>query len=138
MKYTKPTKESHIQRSWHLISTKEEVLGRMAGKISKLLIGKSKPYFVRNLDLGDYVVVTNAALVKVTGDKQNQKVYTSYSGYPGGLKEEKFKDLLQRRPEEIIRRAVSGMLPKNKLRKRMLRRLFIYRGEEHPYKDKLA
>lgn len=137
MNYTKPTKEKDIKREWYLVDVKDKVLGRTATRIADMLIGKRKPYFVHHLDIGDYVVVVNASRIKVTGDKKNKKEYTRYSGYPGGLKIEKFKDLLERKPEEIIRRAVSGMLPKNKLRKRMLRRLFVYAEEEHPYEDKL-
>lgn len=138
MNYTKPTKAGDIKREWHLIDAKDKVLGRTATKIAEILIGKPKAYFTRHLDVGDYVIVTNAADVKVTGNKVEKKEYTRYSGYPGGLKKEKFKDLLERKPEQIVKRAVSGMLPKNKLRKRMLRRLYVYAGGEHPYKDKLT
>ena len=136
-KQTRPTKESDIKRSWHLIDVKGKVLGRISSKIATLLMGKGKPYFLRNLDCGDYVVVINARGVKVTGRKELLKKYYTYSGYPGGLKIEALGDLRQRKPENVIRHAVSGMLPQNKLRDRMLRRLYIFAGEEHPYKDKI-
>ena len=99
-------------------------------------MGKGKPYFVRNLDCGDYVVIINAKEVKVTGKKESLKSYYRHSGYPGGFKAEKLSDLRQRKPEEIIRGAVKGMLPQNRLRDKMLKRLFVFAGEEHTYKDK--
>lgn len=135
-KLTKPTKISNIQRSWRLIDVQEKTLGRTSTKIATLLMGKGKPYFVRNLDCGDYVVVTNAGKVKVTGKKEQLKKYYRYSGYPGGLKIETLGHLRQRKPEEIVRHAVAGMLPQNKLRDRMLNRLYIFAREDHPYQDK--
>lgn len=134
--FTQPTKISDIKRSWHLIDVKGKTLGRIASNISIFLMGKSKPYFVRHLDVGDYVVVVNAKDVKVTGKKEVLKKYYRASGYPGGLKIESLGDLRQRKPEEIIRHAIKGMLPQNKLRDRMMRRLFVFAGEEHTYKDK--
>lgn len=136
-KQTKTTKMSDIKRQWHLIDLKEKILGREASGIAMLLAGKSKPYFVRNLDCGDYVVVINAKEVKVTGKKESLKTYYRHSGYPGGFKAEKLIDLRKRRPEEIIKEAVKGMLPQNRLRDKMLNRLFIFSGEEHRYQDKL-
>ena len=133
---TKSTKLSDIKRSWHLVDVKGEVLGRISSKIVTLLMGKGKPYFVKNLDCGDYVVVINARDVKVTGRKELLKKYYTYSGYPGGLQIETLGSLRQRKPEEIIRHAVSGMLPQNKLQDKMLARLFVFKGEEHPYQDK--
>jgi len=133
---TAPTKQSDIKRFWHLVDANENILGRVSTKITTLLMGKSKPYFVRNLDCGDYVVVVNAGKVKVTGKKELLKKYYRYSGYPGGLKIEALGDLRERKPEDIIRHAVSGMLPQNKLRDRMLSRLFVFSGDEHQYRDK--
>lgn len=130
------TKAQEIKRNWHHIDVKDKTLGRVSSEIALLLMGKSKPYFVKNLDCGDYVVVTNAATVKVTGKKEETKFYTRHSMYPGGYKTETFKNLRSRRPEEIIRRAVSGMLPSNKLKDTMLKRLFVFVGEEHSYIDK--
>ena len=135
-KATKPTKISDITRSWHLIDVKDQVLGRVATGIALTLTGKSKPYFVRNLDCGDHVVVINAKYVAVTGHKEKEKMYGRYSGYPGGLKQKPLWKLRQNNPAEIIRRAVFGMLPKNKLRDRLITRLYIYPETEHPYGDK--
>lgn len=132
----KPTKKSEIQRHWHLIDAKGQILGRLASKITPLLIGKNKPYFVRNLDCGDYVVVINAKEVKVTGKKEQQKYYYSYSGYPDGLKKISLGELRRKSPEKIIINAVSKMLPKNKLRDRWLARLFVFPSETHLYEDK--
>ena len=134
---TKATKASDIKRSWHLVEVNGEILGRISSEIAKLLMGKSKPYYVRNLDCGDYVVVINASSVKVTGKKETDKKYYRHSGYPGGLRVEALRELRESKPEEIIRHAVKGMLPQNKLRDRMLTRLFVYRDEIHPYTDKL-
>ena len=133
---TKPTKLSDIKRSWHLFDVEGKILGRVASEIAKILIGKSKPYFVSHLDCGDYAVVINAEKVKVTGKKETQKKYSRHSGYPGGYREETLMELRQRNPADIIKFAVLGMLPQNKLRDRMLTRLFIFKGEEHPYGDK--
>ena|SRR3989344_1385982 len=134
--FTQPTKISEIERVWHLADVKGKILGRTATEIAKLLMGKGKPYFAKNLDCGDFVVVINAKEVDVSGKKETDKVYTRYSGYPGGLRKITVKELRQRKPEEIIRHAVSGMLPKNKLRASMLKRLYVYSGEENPYGDK--
>lgn len=133
---TKPTKLSDIKRSWHLIDASEKILGRVSSEIAKILMGKSKPYYVTNLDCGDYAVVINAEKIKVTGKKETQKKYSRHSGFPGGYKEEALSELRKRNPGEIVRRAVLGMLPQNKLRDRMLLRLFVFPGGEHPYKDK--
>lgn len=134
---TKPTRARDIQRTWYEVDMAGETLGRAATRIALFLMGKNKPYFVRHLDCGDYVVVTNAREFKVTGKKMTQKVYTTYSGYPGGLRKEALRDLRDRKPEEVVRRAVLGMLPKNKLRDQLMKRLYIFPGGEHPYKDKL-
>lgn len=135
-KLTKSTKISDVKRIWHLIDLKDKTLGRVSTQIAMLLMGKSKPYFVRNLDCGDYVVVINASLVKTTGNKEAKKIYYRYSGYPGGLSKEALKDLRKRKPEDIIYHAVKGMLPQNKLRDKMLSRFFIFSGPKHKYEDK--
>lgn len=134
-KTTQPTKTSDIVRGWKLVDVKDKTLGREAGEIAKMLIGKSKPYFTRNLDCGDYVVVLNAKSVKLTGKKETDKVYTRYSGYPGGLRRTTVEEMRVKKPEEIIRHAVSGMLPKNKLRASMLKRLYVFAGSEHTHQD---
>lgn len=135
-KITKPTKASDIKREWHLIDLKDKTLGRISTEVARLLMGKSKPYFVRNLDCGDFVVVVNAKDVKVTGKKELKKTYYRYSGYPGGLTKEAFAKLKERKPEEIIIHAVKGMLPQNRLRDKMLVRLKVFAGSEHRYEDK--
>jgi len=129
-------KKSEIKRAWHLVDAKGQILGRLATKIANLLIGKNKPYFVSHLDCGDYVVVINASQVRVSGRKAQQKKYYRYSGYPGGLKEITFSQQMAKDPIKIIRHAVEGMLPKNKLGDKRLARLKIFAGEEHQYKDK--
>ena len=133
---TKPTKLKDIKRYWFLVDVKDQVLGRIAVQIAHRLMGKSKAYFVRNLDCGDYVVVINAKHVRVTGKKEKDKLYSRYSGFPGGLKQKPLWELRQRNPAEIVKRAVYGMLPKNKLRDRLKTRLFIFPEAEYPYKDK--
>jgi len=115
---TKPVKAKEIKKEWHLIDASSKILGRLAPEVVKLLQGKHKRNYVPYLDMGDYVVVINAKKLVVSGKKANQKIYTRYSGYPGGLKEISFNKLLEEKPEEILKRAVSGMLPKNKLRKK--------------------
>lgn len=135
---TTATKATDIKRNWHHIDVKDKTLGRVASEIAQLLIGKSKAYFVRNLDCGDYVVVTNAAFVAVTGKKEEKKVYNRHSMYPGGFKTETLRNLRARRPEEVIRHAVEGMLPHNKLQDKMLKRLYVFAGEEHSYGEKFA
>lgn len=133
---TKSTKQESIKHEWHLVDVKEKTLGRVSVEIAHQLMGKSKSNFVRNLDCGDNVVVINAQDIKVSGKKEEQKLYQRHSGYPGGFKEETLKELRNRRPEEIVKRAVKGMLPQNKLRDRMLKRLFVFPGETHKYQDK--
>lgn len=137
MKLTQPTKLHDIKRSWHVVDIEGLILGRVATKISQLLMGKSKPNFVSYLDCGDYVVVVNSAKVRVTGKKAKQKMYMRYSGYPGGLKAKSFAQVILEEPNRVIKEAVSGMLPQNKLRASMLKRLYVYPSEDHPYKDKL-
>lgn len=137
MRLTQPTKSAEIIRKWHLIDLKNQVLGRTATRIANLLMGKTKPYFAKNMDCGDYVVVVNAKNVKVTGKKEEKKVYTRYSGYPGGIRRITLKEMREKKPEEIIRHAVSGMLPKNRLHDKMLKRLYIFIEEQHPYEDKV-
>lgn len=117
------TKFSDIKRARHEIDAKDQVLGRLATKIAQLLVGKSKPYFVRHLDCGDFVTVKNAKLIKVTGKKDQQKIYTRYSGYPAGLKKITLGKLRKDNPTEIIHHAVWGMLPNNKLRDIWIARL---------------
>ncbi len=136
MNFTKSTKLTDIKRSWHIIDVGGKILGRVSTQIAQLLIGKSKPYFVSNLDCGDYVIVINASKIIVTGKKQDQKIYMKYSGYPSGLKRKTYKQVMIENPTRIIRESVAGMLPKNKLRDLMLKRFYIYTNDQHPYKSK--
>jgi len=134
----KPTKQSDIQHHWDLIDAKDQILGRLATAIAVKLVGKYKPYFVRHLDCGDHVVVVNAKEVRVTGRKETQKIYTRFSGYPGGLKKFTLAQMRETNPTEIIRHAVAGMLPNNKLKDRWLTRLHIYTDDKHPYQEKFS
>ncbi len=127
-----------IQRGWHLIDARGQILGKLAVEVASKLSGKNKTAYVPYLDMGDYVVVTNASKIKVTGKKASQKKYVRHSGYPGGLKTEVFSDLLERRPEDIIRHAVKGMLPKNRLADKMIIKLHVFSGAEHPFKKQLG
>jgi len=127
-------KKEEIVRKWWLIDARGKILGRLATQIAAILIGKNKPIYTPHLDLGDFVVVINARKIRVTGEKEKEKIYYHYSGYPGGLKKRTFEKLLEKKPEEIILRAVKGMLPKNKLRKKRLKRLKVYPDENHPHK----
>lgn len=137
MKRTYSTKVSEVERKWHVLDARRKVLGRLAVEAGKLLIGKHKVNYVPNLDVGDYVVVVNAKDVAVTGRKEEQKVYRRHSQYPGGLKERTLGQLREKQPEKIIEAAVRGMLPKNRLQRRRMKRLKVFAGEKHPYEDKI-
>ena len=137
MSKTCATKQKDIERKWHLIDVEGKVLGRVASEIAKLLIGKHKPYYAPYLDCGDNVVVVNAAKVDVTGNKRKTKEYIRHSRYPGGLKKETLEQLLKRRPEEAIRKAVWGMVPKTKLGRRMMKKLYVYPGADHPHDSQI-
>lgn len=129
-------KAKDIKHKWHLVDAQGKVLGRVATHITQLLMGKNKKSYAPHMDMGDYVVVVNAAMVAVTGKKAKNKVYYRHSGYPGGLKEIKFSKLILEQPEKIIERAVYGMLPANRLRDKRVRRLKVFVGNTHPYTDK--
>ncbi|MCM8779161.1 MAG: 50S ribosomal protein L13 [Candidatus Omnitrophica bacterium] len=118
---------------WYLLDAKDKILGRLAVKIAEIIMGKHKPDYAPHILKGEGVIVINARQVKVTGEKLSQKFYRHYSGYPGGLKKIPLSEMLAKKPEEVIREAVKGMLPKNKLTKFMLRRLKIYPDEKHPH-----
>ncbi|MBI2852736.1 MAG: 50S ribosomal protein L13 [Chloroflexi bacterium] len=130
---TYSTKASDIKREWHLIDAQDKVLGKVATQAANLLMGKHKPIFVRNMDVGDYVVVINAEKVRVTGEKLKDKSYYRHSGYPGGFKSTSLEQMLATHPTRIIEHAVQGMLPHNRLEARMMTRLRIFTGEAHPY-----
>lgn len=135
---TKSTRLSEIKREWHLIDVKGKILGRTITEIAGLLMGKSKPNYVANLDCGDYVVIVNSADIVITGKKAAQKQYQNYSGYPGGLKSKSYNQIMVENPTRIITEAVAGMLPKNKLRSLLLKRLYVYTNDTHPYKAKFS
>ena len=126
-------KKDEIVRKWYLIDADGKILGRMATRIARILSGKDKPIYTPHLDTGDFVVVINARKVRVTGEKYTQKIYYHHSGYPGGLKKRTFEELMKKKPEEIILRAVKGMLPKNRLGRKMLKKLKVYPDADHPH-----
>jgi large subunit ribosomal protein L13 len=130
---TYAVRESEIERRWYVVDAADETLGRLASRIARVLEGKHKPSYSPNLDSGDHVIVLNASRIAVTKDKRETKLYIRHSGYPQGYKEETLGHLLERRPEEVIRRAVKGMLPRTKLGAQQLRKLKIYPGTDHPH-----
>ncbi len=124
---------SDIKRAWYVVDAADKPLGRLSTQIASILRGKNKPYFVPNIDCGDFVIVINAEKVRVSGLKAEQKVYRSYSGYPGGLKEVSYARMMEKHPERIIEHAVKGMLPKNTLGRAMFKKLKVYTGGDHPH-----
>jgi large subunit ribosomal protein L13 len=122
-----------VERKWHLIDADGQTLGRLATEIARLLRGKNKPQYTPHIDTGDFVVVVNAEKVIVTGKKAEQKVYYRHTGYPGGLKQTSYEAMLERKPTEILRRAVRGMMPKTRLGRQQLKKLKLYAGPEHPH-----
>jgi len=132
MKTAIPSPED-IDRKWHLIDAQDVVLGRLASKAALLLMGKNKPMYTPYIDTGDHVVVVNAAKVRLTGRKEEQKLYRRHSGYPGGLTETSARKVRETRPARMVEEAIQGMLPKNKLGKQMYRKLNVYAGGKHPH-----
>jgi large subunit ribosomal protein L13 len=130
---TYSAKPHEIEQAWYLVDADQRTLGRLATEIADLLRGKGKPAYTPHVDTGDFVVVVNAKKVRVTGKKLEQKIYYRHSGYPGGLRQRTLAEQLQRRPEEVIRKAVKGMLPKNRLAAAQLKKLKVYAGPEHPH-----
>ncbi|RYZ19557.1 MAG: 50S ribosomal protein L13 [Chitinophagaceae bacterium] len=130
---TKHANEATVTRNWYVVDGANQTVGRMCAKIASVLRGKNKAYYTPHVDCGDFVIVINADKVKFTGNKMEEKEYLTYSGYPGGQKGESAKNLLNRRPEVVIERAVKGMLPKNRLGRKMYKKLFVYAGAEHPH-----
>ncbi len=122
-----------VERKWYVIDAERRTLGRLASEIARILRGKNKPQYTPHVDVGDFVVVVNAEKVVVTGKKAEQKVYRRHSGYPGGMKETSYERMLERRPEEILRKAVYGMMPKTRLARQQFGKLKIYAGPEHPH-----
>jgi len=130
---TYSVKVSEIKREWHVFDASDKILGRLATEVAKLLMGKHKPMFCRNLDVGDFVIVLNAEKVRVSGDKARQKVYYRHSGYPGGLKSVTFEKLMQTHPTRAVEYAVKGMLPHNRLGASIIKKLKVYVGDKHPH-----
>jgi large subunit ribosomal protein L13 len=135
---TYSTKAKDIEHQWHVIDASGKTLGRLSTQIASLLIGKHKPTYVPNLDTGDYVIVLNAAKVRVTGKKTKQKAYYRHSGYPGGMKTEIYEDVMAAHPTRIIEHAVKGMLPHNRLGRAMFKKLKVYAGDSHPHQAQVS
>jgi large subunit ribosomal protein L13 len=133
MQKTYYPKPEDIERKWVLVDANDQNLGRLATRIAEVLIGKHKAIFTPGVDVGDFVVIVNAERVRVTGNKLEDKIYYRHTGYPGGLKETKLKDMLVRNPEKVLRSAVWGMVPHNKLGRAMMKKLKIYAGPDHPH-----
>ena len=132
-KLTKFIKSEDANRKWYLVDAKDQVLGRLASRIARVIRGKNKPIFTPNNDTGDFVVVINASRVKVTGKREMLKTYTHHSMYPGGLKVKSFEELMAKKPEYVIESAVHGMLPKNRLGRKLIKKLKVYAGDSHPH-----
>jgi len=130
---TKHANEATVQRNWYVVDGTNQTVGRMCSRIAAILRGKHKASYTPHVDTGDYIIVTNCEKVKLSGNKIDQKIYDTFSGYPGGRKEEVASDLQKRRSDVIIERAVKGMLPKNRLGRKMYKKLFVYAGGNHPH-----
>lgn len=126
-------KANEVERKWYVIDAEDVVLGRLASEVAAILRGKKKPIFTPHVDCGDFVIVINADKVKLTGNKLNQKNYAYHTGYPGGRREILYSEMIQKRPEKVIELAVKGMLPKNRLGRKMFTKLKVYAGSEHPH-----
>jgi len=126
-------KPNEVERTWYVVDAKDQVLGRMAARVAIILSGKHKPTYTPGVDTGDYVIIINADKVRVTGKKRENKLYYRHSLYPGGLKVETFSQLLARKPERVIELAVKRMLPKNRLGRKMFKKMKVYSGSEHPH-----
>ena len=133
MKNTYMQKKEEVSRNWYVIDATDMTLGRLAAKVATILRGKHKPTYTPHIDCGDYVIVVNASKVNLTGNKLDKKIYYNHSGYPGGLRERTARTMIENYPEEMIERAVKGMLPKGRLGRQMYKKLFVYAGSEHPH-----
>jgi len=126
-------KQNDINRKWFVVDAKNQVLGRLATRVAHILRGKHKPIFAPHVDVGDHVIVINVEKIRVTGRKAQQKRYTRYTGYPGGLRATVYEDLIATHPERVLEHAIKGMLPKNRLGRQMFKKLKVYAGNEHPH-----
>lgn len=132
-KYTYSAKRADNKENWCVIDAKDQVLGRLASQVAYRIRGKHNPLYTPHVDMGDWVVVINADKIRLTGNKVEQKTYYRHSGYMGGLRSETAKELLEKKPEEILIKAVRGMLPKNRLGRKLNKKLFVYTGDQHPH-----
>ena len=130
---TTALRSQDIEQKWFLIDCSNQTLGRLSVRVANILRGKTKPEYTPNAAVGDFVVLINAKNIKVTGSKNENKIYYSHSGYPGGIKKINFKDLLEKDPEKVLRNSVKGMLPKNKLNRQIIKKLKVYSDEVHPH-----
>ena len=130
---THMAKNNQIKRSWYIVDAKDKILGRLAAKVASIIKGKHKAIFTPHVDCGDYVIVINASHIKVTGRKLKEKKYLTYSGYPGGLKEASLENMLRDKPTEVIQRAVRRMLPRRPLYSQVLKKMKVYKDQNHPY-----
>ena len=137
MQKTYSAKPGEVTRDWYVVDADGQTLGRLATQIADALRGKRKPEYTPHCDTGDFVVVVNAEKIRVTGNKLNDKIYYRHSGYPGGLRSRTLAEMLERRPEEVIRKAVKGMLPRNRLGRQQLTKLKVYAGPEHPHEAQM-
>ncbi|MCL1924387.1 MAG: 50S ribosomal protein L13 [Defluviitaleaceae bacterium] len=133
MRTTYQVKESEIERKWYVIDAQGQTLGRLSAQVSKMLMGKHKPTYTPHLDTGDYIIIINADKIHTTGKKLDQKLYRKHTGHPGGLRETTLRVMQQKKPEYVIMHAVKGMLPKKALGAKMLKKLRVYKGGEHPH-----
>ena len=133
MKNTYMQKKEEVVRNWYVVDAEGLTLGRLATKVAHVLRGKHKPTYTPHIDCGDYVIITNASKVVLTGDKLDKKIYYNHSGYTGGLRERTAREMKENYPEEMIERAIKGMLPHGRLGRQMYKKLFVYAGEEHPH-----
>ncbi|HHO75393.1 MAG TPA: 50S ribosomal protein L13 [Deltaproteobacteria bacterium] len=134
---TYSAKTGEVTRNWVLVDATDKILGRLAADVASILRGKTKPEYTPHTDVGDFVVIVNAAKIKLTGNKLDKKMYYRHSGYIGGIKEQTAKQLLEKKPEEVIRHAIKGMLPKNSLGRGMYKKLKVYAGENHPHEAQM-
>lgn len=132
-KTTISAKDTDFDRKWYVIDAEDQILGRLATQVADILRGKNKPNFTPHVDGGDFVIIVNADKVKLTGKKLDQKMYTTHSGYLGGLKETPYRKMIENKPERVVEHAVKGMLPKNKLQQRFMNKLKVYAGPDHPH-----
>lgn len=132
-KITRFIKAEDADRKWYVVDATDQVLGRLAAQVARVIRGKNKAVFTPNMDTGDFVVIINAEKVKMTGKRELQKTYFSHSGYPGGVKIRSYAEMMQKNPEAVIQKAVRGMLPKNRLGRQLVKKLKVYTGDKHPH-----